>query len=148
MDLDALAGGLDAAVIDLRTALLPRRAELSLTAAATLGRLRMNGPTRLTDLAVAEGITQPAMTTLVNRLVDQGLVTRGGDPSDGRVVLLDITPAGIDVLARRRDERAARLREPLAALSPEDAQAIAAALPALTRLADAVRRPAPLEVTR
>ena len=148
MELDALAGQLDDAVIGIRSALLPRRAELSLTAAATLGRLRTNGPTRLTDLAVAEGVTQPAMTTLVNRLVDQGLVTRGGDPSDGRVVLLDITAAGIDVLARRRAERAARLRGPLTTLSPDDRQALAAALPALTRLADALRRPESVEVSR
>jgi DNA-binding MarR family transcriptional regulator len=148
VDLDALAGQLDDAVIGIRSALLPRRAELSLTAAATLGRLRTNGPTRLTDLAVAEGVTQPAMTALVNRLVDQGLVTRGGDPADGRVVLLDITAAGMDVLARRRDERAGRLRAPLTSLSPDDLQALAAAVPALTRLADALRRPEPVEVSR
>ena len=42
---------------------LPR--DMSLTSAATLATLDRTGPRRITDLAAAEGVTQPAMTNLV-----------------------------------------------------------------------------------
>jgi DNA-binding MarR family transcriptional regulator len=148
VDVDSLADRLDDAVLGLRAALLPRRTELSLTAAATLARLQRAGAARLTDLAAAEGISQPAMTGLVGRLVEQGLVARGSDPDDGRVVVLTLTDAGVQVLSRRRAERTARLSGPLAALPDDDVRRIAAALPALTRLAEALRRPDLVEVSR
>src|ERR1035441_4352506 len=49
---------------------------LSLTAAATLATLERSGPSRLTSLAVKEGVTQPAMTQLIGRLQESGLVNR------------------------------------------------------------------------
>ncbi len=75
---------------------------LSLTAAATLATLERSGPRRLTSLAAREGVTQPAMTQLVARLQDAGLVTRNHDPADGRVVQVCITGEGKVTLARRR----------------------------------------------
>ena len=148
MDIDDLAERLDDAVVALRSATLPRGG-LSLTAAATLARLRRNGPARVTELAVAEGISQPSMTSLIARLADQGLVGRAADPHDGRAVVLTLTPAGEQVLAQRRAERARQITGPLGGLSPDDVQRIDDALPALIRLADALRRPpAPVEVSR
>jgi DNA-binding MarR family transcriptional regulator len=83
---------LEALVLDLGS-LTARREGFSRTAAATLGRLRDSGPTRLTELAAAEGVSQPSMSALVARLTDQGLVQRGSDPLDARVDLLSLTPA-------------------------------------------------------
>ena len=79
---------------------------LSLTAAATLATLERMGPCRLTWLATREGVTQPAMTQLIARLQDAGLVGRAADPADGRVVQVRITAEGKAVLARRRAARA------------------------------------------
>jgi DNA-binding MarR family transcriptional regulator len=137
-DLHALAGHLDALVLALRSA-TSERAGLSLTAAATLARLQRDGPARLTELATAEGISQPSMTALVARLSAQGLVHRDQDPSDGRAVVLSLTPTGADLLAQRRAARTARLVPYLAELSPDDLRSIAQALPALTRLTGALR---------
>src|SRR5712664_4478057 len=67
---------------------------LSLTAAATLATLERSGPRRLTALAAREGVTQPAMTQLVARLQDAGLVRREADPTDGRVVQVRLTDQG------------------------------------------------------
>ncbi|MEU2350310.1 MarR family transcriptional regulator [Modestobacter sp. NPDC049651] len=136
MDVDRslLAGRLDDAVTALRRLSL-RRDGLSLTALATLATLRRQGPTRLTDLATAEGVTQPSMTTLVARLTGQGLVQRRADPTDRRAVLLSLTDAGAELLDRHRADRTARLRGPLADLSDDDVRRITDALPALTRLA-------------
>jgi DNA-binding MarR family transcriptional regulator len=126
-----------------------RRDGFSRTAAATLSRLHGSGPTRLTELAAAEGVSQPAMSTLVARLVDQGLVRRGSDPQDARVVLLSLTLAGENLVAQRRADRAGRLTRALGDLSPAAVARIADALPALTQLADALRRsPIHAEVIR
>jgi DNA-binding MarR family transcriptional regulator len=110
--------------------------DLSLTSVSTLHRLDGSGPHRLSDLAVLEGVTQPAMTQVVTRLERDSLATRGTDPTDGRVVLVAITDAGRERLARRRLARSRRLADLMAGLSAEDRALITAALPALDRLAE------------
>jgi len=112
---------------------------LSLTAAATLATLERSGPRRLTALAVQEGVTQPAMTQLVARLQDSGLVRREADPADGRVVQVRLTDQGREMLARRGAVRAERLAGILARISPADQAALGAALPAIDALASARR---------
>jgi DNA-binding MarR family transcriptional regulator len=107
---------------------LTDRRRLSLTAAATLGRLERGGPARLTALAASEGVSQPSMTQLVQRLQAQNFVERVGDPEDGRVTLVTLTEAGRDVLAERRRARDARLARLLAALPDEEQQALGAAM--------------------
>jgi DNA-binding MarR family transcriptional regulator len=116
---------------------------LSLTAAATLATLERSGPSRLTSLAVKEGVTQPAMTQLIARLQESGLVSRTADPADGRVVQVRLTDEGRAMLARRRAVRAERLAEILARLSPEEQAALGAALPAIDALADVQQAPFP-----
>lgn len=140
------AADLEALVVRL-TSVTARREGLSRTAAATLSRLSTSGPARLTDLAAAEEISQPSMSTLVARLVGQGLVLREADPDDARAVRLSVTAAGEAKVAERRAARTRRLDTALAQLAPDDAAVIADALPALTRLADALRR-SPKEVSR
>jgi DNA-binding MarR family transcriptional regulator len=121
------------------------RRGMSFTTSSTLGRLEREGPVRLTVLATAEGVAQPSMTQLVQRLESQGLVTRIGDPDDGRVTLVAITDAGREVLAERRREREARLVSLLATLSEDERRALGSAmettLPLVRRMAD---RPAHL----
>jgi DNA-binding MarR family transcriptional regulator len=112
------------------------REELSLTAASTLRRLERSGPHRLCELYAPEGVTQPAMTQLVTRLEREGLAQRGGDPADGRAVVVTITDAGRAAVARRRAGRAEALSGLLQQLPAEEHAAILAALPALDRLGD------------
>lgn len=134
-----LAADLERLVLRL-SSLTTRRDGLSRSAAATLTRLANSGPTRLTELAAAEDVSQPSMSGLAARLVDLGLVHRGTDPRDARVVLLSLTPAGSDLVARRREARTQRLSAALSDLTADDVTRIAGAVPALTRLADALRR--------
>jgi DNA-binding MarR family transcriptional regulator len=110
---------------------------LSLTAAATLATLERSGPSRLTSLAVKEGVSQPAMTQLIARLQESGLVNRDADPADGRVVQVRLTDEGRAMLTRRRAVRAERLAEILTRLSPDEQAALGAALPAMDALANA-----------
>ena len=138
---DTLAVGVAAALerlIGLFRSLSPASG-LSLTAAATLATLERSGPCRLTWLAAREGVTQPAMTQLIARLQDAGMVDRATDPADGRVVQVRITADGQAMLARRRAVRAGRLADLLDRLSPDERAALAAALPAMDALANAQR---------
>ncbi|MGQ5638930.1 MULTISPECIES: MarR family winged helix-turn-helix transcriptional regulator [unclassified Streptomyces] len=104
------------------------RRGMSFTAASTLARLEREGPVRLTLLAAAEGVTQPSMTQLVQRLERQGLVLRVGDEADGRVTLVAISDTGRQVLAARRKARDAGLADLVAALPDDDRRALGAAM--------------------
>jgi DNA-binding MarR family transcriptional regulator len=138
---DALAVALAAdleRIVGLYRSLSPASG-LSMTAAATLASVERFGPQRLTVLAVREGVTQPAMTQLISRLEEAGLVRREPSRQDGRVVLVVITGDGRATLARRRAVRAERLAGIIAQLDPDHRAALAGALPALDALANVPR---------
>ncbi len=105
--------------------------DLSLTAVAVLGSLDRSGPQRITTMATAEGVSQPSMTQLVQRLEQRGLVMRTSDPSDGRVALVSLTSEGTAVLAWRRQRNARRIADLLADLPESDVRALASALAAV-----------------
>ncbi|MFD3583135.1 MarR family winged helix-turn-helix transcriptional regulator [Streptomyces sp. NPDC058683] len=104
---------------------------LSTAASATLARLGREGPLRLTELARAEGVSQPGMTQLVGRLERAGLVARNADRTDGQGVLVEIT--GLDVFRQRRAERSHALQELVQELTEPEQRAVRLALPALAR---------------
>src|SRR3954453_5781157 len=120
---------LDAAILALYWRISRRTPrELSRSAASVLGTLRDLGPSRITELANAEGLMQPTMTTLVTRLERDGLVTRSPDPDDARAVLAGITDEGRERLKRMRAARAAVLDAALAELEPGEREALQNAL--------------------
>jgi DNA-binding MarR family transcriptional regulator len=116
----------------------------SLTAVLTLGTLDQEGPVRVTALAAAAGISQPAMTELVQRLERKGVVTRIDDPEDGRAALVTLTNAGRAVREDQRRDRRDRLAELLTALSRRDEAtltlALHLALPIIRGLIDDAQR--------
>jgi DNA-binding MarR family transcriptional regulator len=123
---------------DLVVRYLTDRAGLSLVASHVLNRLHREGPSRLTALAAKEGVSQPSMTQLIQRMERQGLVSRLTDPDDGRAALVVITTAGEAVLEQRKQLRRERLAELLRTLTETEASAMAlaceVALPILQRL--------------
>ncbi|HEU5008344.1 MAG TPA: MarR family transcriptional regulator [Jatrophihabitantaceae bacterium] len=131
-ELDAAAVALERTMSWLRRAVRPT--EWSAVALSTLDALDREGPLRVTDLVARERITQPGMTGLVGRLADAGLVERNADPSDGRVTLVAITPAGRDYLRSIREQRAALVAAHLRALTPEEQQLLVNACRALQAL--------------
>jgi DNA-binding MarR family transcriptional regulator len=133
----ALAADFERIVGLFRSLSLP--SELSMNSATTLASIERFGPQRLTLLAASEDMTQPAMTQLVNRLEEAGLMRREASPDDRRIVLVTITEAGRAMLARRRAVHAERLAGILAELSPAHQQALAVAVPALDALASVPR---------
>lgn len=76
----------------------------------------------------------PDVTRLVDRLVRAGLARRARTPDDRRVVLVRITPRGLDLLARLDGPTSSLVRSRLSHLSRSE-------LAALSRLLVKARRP-------
>src|ERR1700738_4694024 len=110
--------------------------DLSLTSLATLSTLDRTGPRRITDLAAIEGVTQPSMAVRVPALARSGLVVRKTDPTDKRVALVALTPHGLDYLRNRRQAGTEAFAHLIDKLPPDQAAALAAAIPALQHLRD------------
>ncbi|MGH8961933.1 MAG: MarR family winged helix-turn-helix transcriptional regulator [Jatrophihabitantaceae bacterium] len=130
-DLAAVAEGIEHLVMWMR-----RQAptQVSSSTVTTLDTLQNEGPLRISDLAGREAISQPGMTTLVNRLEAAGHAERVADPTDGRATLVRITGAGRRLLAERHQVRSAALLAELDRLDTADRDALLAALPAVERL--------------
>ncbi|WP_328535318.1 MarR family winged helix-turn-helix transcriptional regulator [Streptomyces sp. NBC_00344] len=114
---------------------LPSVEKLSFTTLSVLHTLTHQGPMRLSKLTATEQVSQPAITQLVARLERDGLVERRPDPSDGRAVLVRVTPAGTRVVHTRHDDRTTQLAILFEQLTAEERKAVGAALPALMRMA-------------
>ena len=126
--------------LDLTARFLSDRADLSASAAFALNRVCREGPIRLTALAAKEGVSQPSMTQLIQRLERLGLVARLADPGDGRAALIGVTGHGQALLDDRKRMRRERLRALMATLTPEEESALwlsaRVALPVLRRLVE------------
>jgi DNA-binding MarR family transcriptional regulator len=133
---DDIANALRLGAVLLTRHLASTSGGLSLSARAVLSTLADDGPTRLTGLATAGGITQPAMTQLVGRLERDGLVVRLVDPDDGRATLVDITDAGRALRAQQRQTQRDNLAELLEALSPDDEATLSLAMRVAVPLLD------------
>ncbi|WP_264007093.1 MarR family winged helix-turn-helix transcriptional regulator, partial [Mycobacterium branderi] len=120
---DCIGDALDQAM-DLTIRFLSDRADLSASAAFTMNRVYREGPVRLTTLASKEGVSQPSMTQLVQRLERAGLVTRLPDPDDGRACLIGITEAGQALLDDRKRLRRERLAALMTTLTAEEQSAL------------------------
>lgn len=134
LDVDAFALAIEA--FNRFSIRLPALERFSFTTLSVLHTLSRTSPLRLTELTRTEQVTQPAITQLVTRLERDGLVERRPDPDDGRAVQVHITAAGLDIVRSRRRDRTSRLATLVEQLDPRQRTAIAAALPALLRLAE------------
>jgi DNA-binding MarR family transcriptional regulator len=113
--------------------------ELSRTEAGVLSTLS-GGPRRITELAQLERLKQPTMTLLVQRLEQQGLISREHHADDGRVVLVDLTQAGRAALEDYRAQARAALSTYVAEMSDEQVEALATATETLEQLVTLLQR--------
>jgi DNA-binding MarR family transcriptional regulator len=93
---------------------------LSAARLSALSVLVFGGPRTLGELAAAEQVRPPTMTSIVRGLEQAGLVRREADPTDGRVARVQATAKGERVLQQARSRRVGSLAERLAALSPSE----------------------------
>jgi len=96
---------------------------------------------RMPRLTVAEAaqelrLAPNTVSTLIGKLADQGLLRRVPSSTDGRSVLLEVTAKARRRLAEWRDLRAELAGRALTELTGQDQAALAAAVPAMLRLAE------------
>jgi DNA-binding MarR family transcriptional regulator len=103
-------------------------------------------PRRITELAMLEGVTQPAISQVVNRLVDRGWIVRAAEPNDRRAALVTLTTDGREAWGQIRAEYRALLHDEVATLDDEAVEALARATDVLdlliTRLTPVTHHPA------
>jgi DNA-binding MarR family transcriptional regulator len=86
---------------------------------SALSVLVFAGAKTLGELAAAEQVRPPTMTSIVQGLEEAGLVRRAADTEDGRVVRVHASPKGKRVLQRARERRIAKLAERLSHLDED-----------------------------
>ena len=110
---------------------------LSAARLSALSVLVFGGPRTLGELAAAERVRPPTITSIVHGLEEDGLVVRSSDPADRRVTHVRATVKGRRVLHRARKRRIEKLAERLSSL---DAKELAVVRKAATLVDDALRR--------
>jgi DNA-binding MarR family transcriptional regulator len=116
-----------------------RSREISRTEMEVLSILR-EGPRRITELTELEGVAQPTMTLLVQRLEDKGWVERERLPDDGRVVMISLTEAGTAAQLRFRAQFLQAMRTDLQELSGPELRALSAATETLGSFVDELQQ--------
>ena len=86
---------------------------------------------RVGDLAQRLSVTPPTVTTLLDRLAEQGFVRREDDPIDRRLVIARLTAHGRRLLQRLNVHAEAALAECVSDLSDHDLRCLLVGLEAL-----------------
>jgi len=133
---DLVAGDLRPIVLRLSRGLRKETEQLGVTArqATLLWLIKESPGLSLAELAAEEDISPPALSGHVDRLEVAGLVERTRSSADRRRVGLRLTEKGTQLLRRVRARRTTWLAERMRSLSPDELEALDAALPALRRL--------------
>ena len=137
LDTAALAHDLRLAVMRFSRRLRNQRVDTSVTLShlAALSTLKRHGPMSPGELAGHERVQPPSMTRVVVALEGMGLVTRSPHPTDGRQVVIDLTPAAEDLLGAEARAREAWLSGMLQQLTAEERAVLREAAVILDKLA-------------
>ena len=133
---EGVAAELRPVLLRLARELRKETEQLGITArqATLLWLVKRNPGLSLAELAAEEGISPPAMSGHVDRLERIGLIERLRSSEDRRRVGLRLTDDGLKLMRRIRARRTTWLADRLGALDDSDLEAVAAAVPALSRL--------------
>jgi DNA-binding MarR family transcriptional regulator len=137
LDTAALAHDLRLAVMRFSRRLRNQRVDQSvtLTHLAALSTLKRNGPMSPGELASHERVQPPSMTRVVVALEGMGLVTRSPHPTDGRQVVIDLTPAADELLTVEANAREAWLSGRLHELTAQERAVLREASAIMDKLA-------------
>jgi DNA-binding MarR family transcriptional regulator len=107
---------------------------LSPSLAAALATVERHGPLTPSRLAEIERIQRPTATRLLAKLEQQGFVVREGDPVDGRVSYVRMSPEGLRLIKRLRSRKNAYLAKRLRGLDDEELATLERATEILERI--------------
>ena len=95
-----------------------------------------NRHTNFKNLATALKVTSSNLTGVIDRLVEQDLVSRMENPEDRRMMLLQATAKGEELVSDLRERRISHLSQALAELTEEELTTIVQGLTLLTRVTE------------
>ncbi len=107
--------------------------DLTLAQLKALFRLYAVPPARMSELASALGVSLPSCTSLVDRLVQQGMVERRQDADDRRLVLCELSAQGHDLVGRLWDSGQLQTRDVLERLTEDELRIVAQAMTVFRR---------------
>lgn len=105
-----------------------------------LGLLNEIGPTTVSHIAMQLGVTPPSASSIVDRMVDGGLVERQRNEDDRRVVTVSLAAAGREALQTSVGGRRGMLERVLSQLSDEE---LRDTVRLMARLEEAIHQAAP-----
>lgn len=97
---------------------------LTLTQLRVLGFLRRHPQASLSDVADYLDVTRSTMSTMIDRLVQRGLVDRTEDPQERRRVIISLTPIGQEHFQHVSDATSTKVADALTRLSPSQLRQI------------------------
>ena len=109
--------------------------ELSLTESAVLSRLAKEGAATTAELARAESMKPQSMATTVAALEGAGLVARKPHASDGRQLLVALTPKGLAVRNSAQQAKHSWLAHAISELDEREQETLLQAGELIRRLA-------------
>ena len=105
---------------------------LSMTHFQLLSVLEADGPTAMSRIADALGVSYSNVTGIVGRLEERGWVTRVHDHADRRIVLAQLTDDGVATLRRTEEVRLGHLRLLIETMSADEQRTVLSALKLMT----------------
>lgn len=105
-----------------------------------LGMLKAAGPLPISTVGKRLGIVKQNMTTIVDRLIEEGLVERKADATDRRVVNIETTEKGVETLREGKKKAKEALARSLSELDGEDIHKLRSAFVAITDVFDKIEK--------
>lgn len=100
----------------------------SMSQLMALNYINRKGPCGITNLGEDLGISSPAASQMMDRLVQNGLILRTEDPNDRRSKLVALTDKGQEIITESLRARNVWMDDLETALSPEELERVLEAL--------------------
>jgi DNA-binding MarR family transcriptional regulator len=76
------------------------------------------------DISMHLNLEKGSVTTLVNQMVEKGLLERSKHQDDGRIVMVRLTELGRKTVQKHKDDMDAYLKERMSLLNPKEQKAM------------------------
>jgi len=110
--------------------------ELSMTESVVISRLSNDGPATTAALARAEGMKPQSMGTTISSLEEMGMVKRRPHATDGRQMLIELTPKGVQLRKSTREAKQMWLSQAIAELDADERETLFKAADIIRKLAE------------
>ena len=105
-----------------------------------LGMLKAAGPLPISVVGRRLAIAKQNMTTITDRLIEEGLVDRKADARDRRVINIGVTEKGVETLWEGKRNAKEALGRSLSELDEQDIHRLHAAFAVITDVFDKIER--------